>query len=273
MRFLFPVMAAFLFFSLMIMSGCTQQPAAPVSTSTSVATATSTDVSIIPVCPPVAPKGCPEKGVYQAVDVSEAVTPKLLDAVKCAGVHTIIRYYDWPGHESLAGKIPTDAEFKLIKQYGFNVLFVFQHYNQNFSTFTDPTRPEKDIAAIMALAKKFGQPKGSGIYIGVDGDFYTKDQMAAVKKYFGAISPALQKAGFKVGMYGGGANCLSLRTNGSTDLPCWIAASSWGWSMTKQVLAANDYGMKQKVNQMCAGVSLDYNTINPKYTDVGQWKP
>lgn len=248
-------------------------PEPPVVTSTSVNTSTSTSVSTIPACPAIAPAGCPVKGAYQAIDISEAVTRKLLEAAKCAGIHTVIRYYDWPGQETIKGKIPTVEEMGLILVYGFNVLFVFQHNNGSYSTFQDATRPAKDVAAILSLAEKFGQPKGSGVYIGVDADFGSTAEKETIKKYFAAISPKLREAGFKVGMYGGGANCTNLQAAKLIDLPCWIAASSWGWTGTTDVLAAGNYGLKQKVNQFCMSQSLDYNSINPNHSEVGAWKP
>ena len=221
---------------LLLLAGCTSyeqselksstEVSTSVSTTTTVSTSTSTSISILPVCPAKTPTGCPEKGAYQAADISYAVNAKLLNQLKCSGIDTIIRYYDWPGQESLKGKIPKDDEIALIKKYGFKILFVFQHYNQNFSTFTDSSRPAKDVAAILQLTKKFGQPKGSGIYVGVDGDFGSSSQLASVRTYFGSVAPKLREAGFKVGMYGGGANCTSLQKAGLIDLPRWIAASS-----------------------------------------------
>lgn len=266
----------------LILAACTHDQVSPSTetktvkatstvTATSTSTGTSTSVSV-GVCPKVLPAGCPEPGVYQALDIAGPVSQKLLDAAKCAGIHTIIRYYDWPGAETIKGKIPLAGEMALIKKNGFKVLFVFQHSNNKFSTFQSADRPAQDAAAILKLAKQFGQPEGSGIYVGVDGDFYSASELATVRGYFSKLAPKLREAGFKVGMYGSGANCTSLQGAKLVDLPCWIAASSWGWSGTKAALAAGNYGLKQKVNQSCVGHGLDYNVINPKYKDViGQW--
>ena len=194
---------------------------------------------------------------------------KFFDTMKYLGVETIIRYYDWPGQESLRGKIPLAAELAAIKKNGFNFMGVFQHYNSSFSTFT-ASRGKIDAGKVLGLASQWKQPKGSAVYFGVDGDFYTTAQKAKVREYFTAAAPLIRAAGFRVGMYGSGANCESLREAKLIDDGlCWIAGSS-GWSRTKEVLASGKYALKQKVNQFCGGKSLDFNTVNK--SDFGQWK-
>ena len=96
-----------------------------------------------------------------------------------------------------------------------------------------------------------------------------------MRGYFQAITPSLRKAGYRVGMYGSGANCLSLRDAGLIDRSangkplCWISGSS-RWSRTKEVLASGQYVLHQKVNQSCSGRNLDYNTVTS--ADFGQWR-
>lgn len=226
-----------------------------------------------PIAPPPVPSApCFAPGTYQAVDLAEPTDTKFLYLMRQHRVETIIRYYDWE-KESIKGKTPKAEELKLIKDAPLQFLAVFQHYNSSFSTFQDPSRPAADLKRILELAKAWGQPKGSGVYIGVDGDFWTTEQKSVVRNYFRPISEGLRKAGFKVGMYGSGANCLSLAAAGlidkTEDKPwCWIAGSS-GWSMTKDVLASGKYVLKQRVNQKCGGKSLDYNTVNA--AEYGAW--
>lgn len=248
------------------------QDTAPITTGSGVLTGDGSSVPAVnPTCPAVLPVGCPTKGTYQAVDISEPMKELLANQLKCSGIDTIIRYYDWPGHETIKGKIPLPGELLLIKKYGFKILFVFQHNNGNINTFKDSSRPAKDFDSISQIANVYGQPKGTGVYVGVDGDFGSKDEQVAVKNYFSALAPKLRGAGFRVGMYGGGASCVTLQAAKLIDLPCWIAASSWGWTGTKAALDTNNFGLKQKVNQTCMGQGMDYNTVNPKTPDVGQW--
>lgn len=273
--------------ALLLLAGCTVKEQSAITTvtttatETKVATATATEVKVQPAPVPVVQldcnkilKGiestCPRAGEYQAVDLATYTDQRFLDVGRCLGWKTIIRYYDWK-QESIKGKTPTAEELKRIKASGFDFMAVFQHLNSSYSTFTNKARPAIDLARILELAKLWGQPKGSAVYIGVDGDFYTEEQKAAVRSYFKGITPGLRAAGFKVGMYGSGANCLSLKSAGLIDGDlCWIAASAHGWSGTKQVLASGKYSLAQKVNQKCGGKSLDYNKA--QLADFGQWK-
>jgi hypothetical protein len=184
----------------------------------------------------------------------------------CLGVKTIGRYYDWPGQETIKGKIPSDAEVKIINAMGFQRLHVFQHNNSSLATFT-AARGKIDAGKSLELAKKWGQPKGSAVYFGVDGDFPSAKPI----EYFKAAAPIIRAAGYRVGMYGSGGNCEDLKKAGLVDKDlCWIAASSWGWRGTKAILAkGTGFALKQKVNQKCMGKSLDYNTV--MISDFGQW--
>ena len=223
--------------------------------------------------PPPPAEPCFPVGQYKAIDIAQPTDTKFLYTMRQHGVETIIRYYDW-AQESIKGKTPKAEELAVIKAAGLKFMAVFQHYNSSYSTFTDPKRPAIDLKRILELAKLWDQPQGSGVYIGVDGDFWTTEQKSAVRNYFRPISDGLRKAGFRVGMYGSGANCLSLAAAGLIDKTgdkpwCWIAASAHGWSGTKDVLASGKYVLAQKVNQKCAGKSLDYNIVNAE--DFGAW--
>lgn len=215
---------------------------------------------------PTAP--CFEPGTYEAVDMSVPADEAFIKLMVQHKVKTVIRYYDW-AVESIKGKTPKAEELALLKKYGLKTMGVFQHFNSSYSTFTDPSRPAKDLARILELAKLWGQPKGSAAYVGVDGDFWTTEQKAAVKKYFSGITPGLRAAGYRVGMYGSGANCESLRAAGLIDGDLCMIAGASGWSRTKEVLASGKYALKQRVHQKCGGKELDYNTVN--LPDFGQW--
>ena len=211
-------------------------------------------------------KGCPAPGEYQAFDMATYSDQKFLDTMRYLGMTTAIRYYDWVA-ETIKGKTPTLAEMALFKKNGFNFLGVFQHNSNQTATFT-AARGKIDAARILELAKLWGQPKGSAVYLGVDGDFETHIPVP----YFKVAAPILRAAGFRVGMYGSGANCKNLKALGLVDGNlCMIAASSWGWRGTKAILAeGKGYVIAQKVNQRCGGKSIDFDKL--LVPDVGQWK-
>lgn len=215
----------------------------------------------------VSVSGCPTPGQYQMIDMATYGDQKFYDVMACLDIKTIGRYYDWPGQETIRGKIPTDAEVAIINRMGFERLHVFQHNNSSLSTFT-PARGKIDAEKALGLAAKWKQPKGSAVYFGVDGDFTPEKPI----EYFRAAAPIVRAAGYRVGMYGSGGNCDALKKAGLVDGDlCWIAASSWGWRGTKAMLAkGKGFALKQKVNQKCLGKSLDYNTA--MIVDYGQWR-
>lgn len=214
--------------------------------------------------------GCPKPGQYQAVDLATYVDAKLANILACSGITTILRYYDWPGQETIKGKMPTKAEMELLNSMGFKHARIFQHNNSKLATFTDE-RGAIDANHSIKQAREAGATKGRAIYFGVDGDFYTEADRAKIKAYFKAAAPLVRAAGFRVGMYGSGGNCEMLKAAGLVDGElCWIAASSWGWSGTKAILEkGKGFALKQYVNKSCAGKSMDYN--NALVEDFGQW--
>lgn len=258
---------AALFFAL---SGCSSTPTMPEAPKPAPPLATPS-----PPTPPLPPgvkpsaellKGCPKVGEYQAFDMATYSDQKFLDTMKYLGMTTAIRYYDWV-NETIKGKTPTAAELALLKKNGFDFLAVFQHNSNQRATFT-AARGKIDANRVLELAKLWGQPKGSAVYFGVDGDFETSVPLP----YFRVAAPIIRAAGYRVGMYGSGANCESLKREGLVDGDlCMIAASSWGWRGTKDILAKKKgYVIEQKVNQRCGGKPLDFDKLLAK--DVGQWK-
>lgn len=214
--------------------------------------------------------GCPKPGQYGAVDLVARVDQKFLEAMACAGIRTVIKYYDYEGNETIRGKIPNAAELAALKAAGFAFMGVFQHNNNNPATFTT-ARGKADAAEALRLASKWGQPDGSAIYFGADGDFAP----SLVLPYFQAAAPAIRAAGYRVGVYGSGGVCKALKKAGLVDGElCMVAASSWAWNGTKAILAeGKGFALKQKVdirgNQNCLGRSLDYNEV--LLADFGQW--
>lgn len=248
----------------------TESPAAPSPGAPKEGDGTQAAPATIPIGSTKNFTGCPAKGQYKAIDMAIAADQTFLNTIRELGFETVIRYYDWPGQESLKGKIPRPEEMALLKKNGLKFMGVFQHFNSSLSSFTS-ARGEIDAGKVLGLAKQWKQPKGSAVYFGVDGDFHSAADQAKVKSYFAAAAPLIRAAGFRVGMYGSGTNCKMLKAAKLVDGDlCWIAASSWGWSGTKQILAENrGFALKQKVNQKCGGKSVDFNEV--MIEDFGAW--
>jgi hypothetical protein len=207
---------------------------------------------------------CPKPGEFQAVDLSEPATAKFLDAMHALGLKTIIRYYDYP-QETIAGKTPKVQELGLILSRGFDLMMVFQHNNNRLSSFTQQ-RGKDDSARALQLAASWGQPKGSGIYFGVDGDWPDAQGLLAVKTYFEAAGKAVRLAGYKVGAYGSGKTCAAL--GGAVDF-CWLA-NARGWSGYQEALQKGGWALKQSPPIDCAGINVDFDQAHGEF---GAWKP
>lgn len=226
--------------------------------------------------------GCPKRGEFQGFDRVGYSDQKFIDVMRYLGMNVAMRYYDWK-QESISGKTPTLAEMALYKKNGMPFVGVFQHNNRwaradgtLYNTF-NAARGKVDAARVLELAALWKQPKGSAAYFGVDFDSYTTVHRQAVKAYFAALAPIIRGAGLRVGMYGSGGSCEDLAGWGLVDRShdtggkplCWIAASSYGWRGTTAILKSGNYVIAQKVNQKCAGQSIDFDKLNA--SDVGQW--
>lgn len=212
-------------------------------------------------------EACPAPGVFEAVDLSQYCTQRFLDTMKYLGVKTIIRYYDIPGSATLREKIPTAAELALIKKNGFKLCGVFQHNNSKLASFT-AARGKSDAHTAIQLAAKWGQPLGSGIYFGVDFDPMPKE-FPAVMAYAAEFSKVAKGAGFRVGAYGSGYTLENLLAAGYIELS-WLSMST-GFLRSKEFAASNRWHLKQVKDRVCGGLDCDFDYVNSRYPDFGQW--
>lgn len=231
------------------------------------------DLTVVPPAPPVEAKEpverpsnlestCPAPGIFQAVDLSQYCTQRFLDTMRYLGVKTIIRYYDWPGSPTLPQKIPTQKELELIKRNGFKFLGIFQHSNNRISSFT-PERGIKDAGVALELAKKWGQPKGSAIYFGVDFDPSAAEVEGPVRSYAQNFSSLVRAEGFRVGAYGSGLTLRVLLRANLIDL-AWLSMST-GFRESKTFTRWN---LKQVKDRNCGGINCDFDYVQG---DIGDW--
>lgn len=212
---------------------------------------------------------CPAPGVFEAVDLSQYCTQRFLDTMKYLGVKTIIRYYDWPGSPTLPQKIPTAAELALIKKNDFQFCGVFQHSNNRISSFS-AGRGKIDAGVAIELAKKWGQPKGSAIYFGVDFDPSQAEINNQVKAYAAEFYKLAKSAGFRVGAYGSGLTLETLVAAGYVELT-WLSMSA-GFRKSKEYAESGRWNLKQTLDRDCGGLNVDFDYVNPAKPDFGQWR-
>lgn len=203
------------------------------------------------------------------MDISEPVNQHFLDVMKAIDVNTVIRYYDLT-NETLPGKTLLPSETDLLARNGFDVMVVFQHNNNAIASFTS-ARGTSDAARSLALAAANKQPKGSAIYFGVDGGWSSSAEIAAIKSYFTKASAPVRAAGFKVGTYGSGLVCTQLKAAGLVDF-CWLANAT-SWPSYSSVVATDNWVLRQKLPSDCGGKNVDFDVMNTKTRDMGQFRP
>lgn len=252
--------------------------------------------------------GCPssshQTGKASAVDLAHRVTPDLLAAARANGVTTVFRYYDWarrPGQfvklgrkqpwplkesgcdgEPVCEKVVTKKEIAAIHAAGLNVAIVFQHNMHDLDTWRDAKRPAYDAARILQLAHALGQPKGTTIWIGVDGadqNFIDHGDASAgmklIKRYFRIVAPRVRQAGYAVGGYGSGLVCDELVHKEKLASMCWLSLST-GHPQSKAYEASRRWTIKQCATRsrfLGTSSEVDPDIVNAPHGEFGQWRP
>jgi hypothetical protein len=194
------------------------------------------------------------KGIF---DTPDDVTGKL-DALKTAGIHGIIRYDDPSGNPNSWKQIGT-PEYQAILARGIAVGIVSEWANDHVGYFSGAAG-QRDGAYSLQRATQRNQPKGSAIYAAVDFDAQPSD-MTAISAFFSAFSSILRHAGYRVGCYGSGYCCTTLKTHGLIDLR-WITCSS-GFLGSRDAINNGQYDLWQVFglcDQSYMGLSADWDT-------------
>ena len=210
---------------------------------------------------------CANDPRIEAVDLSVPVDQGFLNTMRGIGIKTIIRYYDHED-ETLPGKTLRRDESNLISTSGFSTAVVFQHHNNQVASFT-ALRGHQDAERSLALAGENSQPRGSAIYFGVDGPWQAAYELANVAVYFRGLKARLTGFGYRVGVYGSGLVCNMLLSTGLAEL-CWLGApTSWpdyhGYYQTRK------WGLAQLRTSQCGGRSVDFDMVNDRVADYGQF--
>lgn len=225
--------------------------------------------ALIQAAPAAAASRCPNPTAAAAADTANPLSSRFLTAVKGAGVKTIARYYDYP-NETLPGKTLTAAEASLVAAKGMGLVVVFQHHNDQFASFT-AARGDADAARALQLAAALHQPTGSAVYFGVDGDWSSTAEQASVLTYFRAAHARLAPAGYRVGVYGSGLSCKTVTGAGQASL-CWLAGVR-SWPDYTSTIASGGWALRQGTQVLCGGIYVDFDQVNAKLPDIGQFKP
>ncbi|MBB3918397.1 TIGR02594 family protein [Rhizobium fabae] len=194
------------------------------------------------------------------------------NALKAAGVETVIRYYNHSNSTRLPQKRIERAEYDDILEAGLSLAVVFQQRGGAGGNIGDLDAESgvRDSDRALALAETNGQPENSAIYFAVDHDYYKAADLASIKAYFGAVSSAL-RGKYRVGVYGSGTVGRAVRDAGFVDF-IWLAAAT-GWSGTRDMLNTDQWALYQVVPPLAfQGVSYDGNIVGGKWKDFGQFR-
>lgn len=189
------------------------------------------------------------------------------------GVRVVIRFYNNRNSSTFPSKCLTAAEYKLLTEAGLEVAVVFQQRGGAGGFLDDFAggKGKRDAARALELARTIGQPEGSGIYFGVDHDFFRPTELAQLERYFREVKQELA-ARFRIGVYGSGAVCTRLKEAGLAEL-FWLPASM-GWSGSRAFLASQQWTLFQKFQNLHSdfgGFGYDGNLFNPGFADFGQF--
>jgi hypothetical protein len=197
-------------------------------------------------------------------------TTGALPALAAAGVRAIIRYYAKDRQPNLPTKILGRAEADAIRDAGMAIGIAYQFYNNKLENMTRARGLQDAAHSLRYAADVIGQPAGSAIYFGVDGDWPKPGQMAGVVAYFTAIAETMDAAGkpYRVGVYGSGRTCAELAGRGLAEL-FWLARST-GWTGTPDFYNGGGWSMYQNMHEVArGGIRLDTNIVNPTVVDQG----
>jgi hypothetical protein len=107
------------------------------------------------------------------------------------------------------------------------------------------------------------------------------DVLPAISDYFKGVNSVFkaQPDGrrFKIGAYGSGLVCEHLLSEKLVDY-CWLSQSQ-GWPQFQKFYASGKWSMAQKMTTRCKilrfqgaeRLNFDFNKVNPKIADYGQW--
>ena len=140
--------------------------------------------------------------VAAVVDVSHDTRPAIEQLV-AIGVTTVIRYYSFYQRDYPTKRLQK-AECDALLSAGCSIAVVWQYLSQSISRFAAPEAI--GIAdACLQQAKAVGQPRGSGIYFGVDCDLgLNASDARTLVAFFEYMKRRLGAADYRIGVYGSG---------------------------------------------------------------------
>lgn len=219
------------------------------------------------------PEAPPATGFPTIVDTATRLDGAKAAGLRTAGAKTVFRYYcHLP--PSLPEKDLTPGEARLILGEGLSIATVFQHYNNCFRTFENRWGPE-DAAQALRQAEAAGQPEGSAIYFGVDGDWPYASMVDPVVRYFDDVNRIFAGSGIAVGVYSNGCLANAIMDRGLASY-AWLSGST-AHTGTQAFYNLGRWSLFQNALDITVGdgasqIAIDTNLAGPGTGGYfGQW--
>lgn len=194
------------------------------------------------------------------------------DALKAAGVKTIIRYIA----AGLAGeeKVIKPGEARAIAAAGLRLGLVYEIGGKPSGAAVG----QRDGAYARNYAPTVGAPAGAIIWYTVDFDA-GPSQYDGIKAAFAAFKAALEAPSpaptYRVGAYASGYICDRLKADGLID-GRWLT-DSMGFRGTRDSIAAGRFELKQALPHVIAGLDTDPDAVHMGVdgtaADIGDFVP
>ncbi len=198
-------------------------------------------------------------------------TTRHLNALRAAGIETVIRYYA----RSLSSKVIRRAEAQAIAKAGLRLGVVYEGAGDRLSAFSQDIGYRDAAFARSHGAREIEQPAGSAVYFAVDFDANAAEIKRAILPYFRGVADAFAEPNglpvYRVGVYGSGAVCAAVLDAGRAEL-AWLSCST-GWSGYRSFLASGRWTLRQHLPATIAGLDTDPDDVNPARPDIGDFIP
>ncbi len=211
---------------------------------------------------PSGPPGKPAAPFPMIADTATRLNAATAAGLRALGIATVFRYYSHLP-PSLPDKFVTPEEARIIYDAGLSLGTVFQHYNNCFRTFENAWGRE-DAEQALRQAEGIGQPAGSAIYFGVDGDWPYASMLGPVRRYFEDVNAAFAGSGYAVGVYSNGCVCDTIREAGLASY-FWLSGST-AHTGTQAFFNLGRWTLYQNALDIGVGlptVHIDTNLSNP----------
>lgn len=195
------------------------------------------------------------------IDVAGDTTSHL-GCLKAAGITTVARYYCFT--TEIEGKKLSWREAMAIGAAGLKIVAVWESGSPTGASYFSFDKGRQDGLGALQQAFVVGQPKGTAIYFACDGDIGPEDTAGVVTDYFEGVAESIAGT-YQVGVYGSGAVCQEILSQGLAKY-AWLAGAG-GWRGSKTF---TQWNIKQGLQTTMCGLTVDPNDISG---DCGSFVP